>query len=226
VDPSNGIPVDVLPAGEEAVLVEVADLDDVLALGAALRSMAASAGGPWGAVTDLVPGARTLLVVAGPRTDLVALSRSVREVAARADRSADPGAGRASVPVVEVPVRYDGPDLGDVAALTGLTVSEVVAAHTRTPWRVAFGGFAPGFAYLVGGDARLRVPRRDTPRVSVPAGSVALAGGFSAVYPRPSPGGWQLIGTSGAVLWDVGRQPPALLTPGAAVRFVDVGSGS
>ena len=123
-------------------------------------------------------------------------------------------------------MRYDGPDLGEVASLTGLTVADVVAAHTQVPWRVAFGGFAPGFAYLVGGDPRLRVPRRDTPRVSVPGGSVALAGDFSAVYPRTSPGGWQLIGTSDAVLWDVERQSPALLTPGTAVRFVDVGSDS
>ena len=224
MDSSTGIPVDVLPAGEEAVLVEVADLDDVLALDAALRSVAAEGTGPWSAVTDLVTGARTLLVIAGPRADLAALSRSVREVAAAADRSRDPG--RTGAAVVEIPVRYDGPDLGDVAALTGLTVADVVAAHTQMPWRVAFGGFAPGFAYLVGGDPRLRVPRRDTPRVSVPGGSVALAGDFSAVYPRPSPGGWQLIGTSDAVLWDVERQPPALLTPGTAVRFVDVGSDS
>ena len=224
MDSSTGIPVDVLPAGEEAVLVEVADLDDVLALDAALRSVAAEGTGPWSAVTDLVPGARSLLVIAGPRADLAALSRSVREVAAAADRSPEQGGSGAAV--VEIPVRYDGPDLGDVAALTGLTVADVVAAHTQLPWRVAFGGFAPGFAYLVGGDRRLRVPRRDTPRVSVPGGSVALAGDFSAVYPRTSPGGWQLIGTSDAVLWDVERQPPALLTPGTAVRFVDVGGDS
>jgi KipI family sensor histidine kinase inhibitor len=224
VDSPTGIPVDVLPAGEEAVLVEVADLDDVLALDAALRPVAAGGTGPWSAVTDLVPGARTLLVIAGPRADLAGLSRSVREVAAAADRSRDAGGSGAAE--VEVPVRYDGPDLGDVAALTGLTVADVVAAHTQMPWRVAFGGFAPGFAYLVGGDPRLRVPRRDNPRVSVPGGSVALAGDFSAVYPRASPGGWQLIGTSDAVLWNVERQPPALLTPGTAVRFVDVGSDS
>ncbi len=122
---------------------------------------------------------------------------------------------------MEVRVRYDGPDLDEVARLTGLTVAEVVAAHTGTPWRVAFGGFAPGFAYLVGGDPRLRVPRRATPRPSVPAGSVGLAGEFSGVYPRSSPGGWQLLGTSEAPLWDERRDPPALLGPGALVRFVD-----
>ena len=99
-----------------------------------------------------------------------------------------------------------------------------MAAHTGPPWRVAFGGFAPGFAYLIGGDPRLRVPRRDRPRPSVPAGAVGLAGEFSGVYPRSSPGGWQLIGTTEAVLWDVDRDPPALLRPGATVRFVDAGA--
>ena len=124
----------------------------------------------------------------------------------------------------EIVVRYDGPDLDEVARLTGLTHAEVVAAHTGTPWRVAFGGFAPGFAYLVDGDPRLHVPRRERPRPSVPSGSVGLAGEFSGVYPRSSPGGWQLLGTTDAVLWDVDRDPPALLGPGATVRFVDVGS--
>jgi KipI family sensor histidine kinase inhibitor len=97
---------------------------------------------------------------------------------------------------------YDGPDLKAVAALTGLSVAEVVAAHTATPWRVGFGGFAPGFAYLVGGDPRLEVPRRPEPRPSVPAGAVGLAGRYSGVYPRSSPGGWQLIGHTDAVLFD------------------------
>ena len=146
-----------------------------------------------------------------------------------------PGAGRhasgdgTAAPegaVVEVAVHYDGPDLAEVADLTGLTPAEVVDAHTGTPWTVAFGGFAPGFGYLVGGDPRLRVPRREVSRPSVPAGSVGLAGEFSGVYPRPSPGGWQLIGSTDAVLWDVERDPPALLAPGTTVRFVDAGAGS
>src|SRR5690606_38116373 len=95
---------------------------------------------------------------------------------------------------VELAVIYDGPDLAEVAELTRLTPEQVVAAHTGTPWRVGFSGFAPGFAYLVGGDPRLQVPRRAEPRTQVPAGSVGLAGEFSGVYPRQSPGGWQLIG--------------------------------
>jgi len=122
-----------------------------------------------------------------------------------------------------VPVHYDGPDLEAVAAHTGLTPAEVVSAHTGMPWRVAFGGFVPGFAYLVGGDPRLVVPRRESPRARVPAGAVGLAGEFSGVYPRASPGGWQLVGTTDLVLWDVDRDPPALLRPGVVVRFVEVG---
>ena len=106
-----------------------------------------------------------------------------------------------------------------MARLTGLTAGEVIEAHTRTPWRVGFSGFAPGFAYLVDGDPRLAVPRRSEPRTSVPAGSVGLAGEFSAVYPRRSPGGWQLIGHTDAVLWDLERPDPALLTRGMRVRF-------
>ena len=105
-----------------------------------------------------------------------------------------------------------------------LTPAEVVAAHTGRPWRVGFGGFAPGFAYLVDGDPRLAVPRRREPRTTVPAGSVALAGAFSGVYPRSSPGGWQLIGRTDALLWDADRPEPALLVPGGWVRFVEVGA--
>ena len=137
---------------------------------------------------------------------VLALTDSVRP----ADGSAAvPGTGTAAGShEVEVAVVYDGPDLEEVARLTGLTPDEVVAAHTGTPWRVAFGGFAPGFAYLVGGDPRLAVPRRDTSRPRVPAGSVGLAGEYSGVYPRSSPGGWQLLGTTDAVLWDVDRDPP------------------
>ena len=117
-------------------------------------------------------------------------------------------------------MRYDGPDLSDVARHTGLSEEEVVEAHTGTPWRVAFGGFAPGFGYLAGGDERLRVPRRDSARTAVPAGAVALADRFSGVYPRESPGGWQLIGTTDLPMWDLDRDPPALLRPGVPVRFV------
>ena len=120
---------------------------------------------------------------------------------------------------VVIDVTYDGEDLDEVARLTGLAPQEIVAAHTGRPWRVGFSGFAPGFAYLVGGDERLAVPRRSDPRTKVPVGSVGLAGEFSGIYPRESPGGWQLIGRTSAVLWDVDRENPALLTPGMWVQF-------
>jgi KipI family sensor histidine kinase inhibitor len=111
-----------------------------------------------------------------------------------------------------------------VARLTGLTADQVVAAHTGTMWRVGFGGFAPGFAYLIGGDPRLEVPGQSEPRTKVPAGSVALAGEFSGVYPRESTSGWQLIGRTDVALWDVDRDPPALLRPGMWVQFREVRS--
>ena len=116
---------------------------------------------------------------------------------------------------------YDGEDLGDVARLTGLTTREVVGAHTGQTWTVAFAGFAPGFGYLAGADARLTVPRLSVPRTSVPAGAVALAGEFGGVYPRASPGGWQLIGRTDHEMWCPDRDPPAVLTPGVRVRFVE-----
>jgi KipI family sensor histidine kinase inhibitor len=125
--------------------------------------------------------------------------------------------------VVEIPVVYDGPDLAEVGELTGLSPEEVVRAHCEQTWWVAFAGFAPGFAYLTGGDPRLVVPRRVSPRTRVPEGAVALAAGYSAVYPRASPGGWQLIGLTTARMWDLAADPPALLRPGGRVRFVAVG---
>jgi KipI family sensor histidine kinase inhibitor len=190
--------VNVLPCGDRAVLIECDTLAEAQAWFAALREHA-----------EVVLGARTVLV----RGDL----RTSRELIARTDPATSPvDAGT----VVEIPVTYDGADLAEVAALTGLTTADVVAAHTGTAWTVAFGGFAPGFSYLVGGDPRLQVPRRPSPRTRVPAGSVGLAGEFSGVYPRESPGGWQLIGRTTRPMWDVDREPPALLVAGTTVRFV------
>ena len=211
----QGVAVRFLPMGEAAWLVETEDIDAVLALDAALAPLVSAGEGVWADVDDLVPTARTLLVVARPSTNLADLASEIRAAAA----SARTTVATTSAGVVEIPVRYDGPDLEDVAAQTGLSVAEVVAAHTGTPWRVGFGGFAPGFAYLVGGDARLEVARHAEPRTRVPSGAVALAGEFSAVYPRESPGGWQLIGSTDVVLWDSEREPPALLLPGTTVRF-------
>lgn len=225
-----GQSVAVLPVGAEGLLLEVPDLDAVLALEAALRlAVEGDGSGSWADVTDVVPAARTVLLLTRDGADLAALRTAVAALldslrAAPASMALPAPMTSGSSHEVEIAVRYDGPDLDDVAALTGLSRDEVVAAHTGTPWRVAFGGFAPGFAYLVGGDPRLRVPRRDRPRASVPAGAVGLAGEFSGVYPRQSPGGWQLLGTSDAELWDADRDPPALLRPGTTVRFVDTDS--
>ncbi|MFL6026347.1 MAG: 5-oxoprolinase subunit B family protein [Friedmanniella sp.] len=203
--------------GEEGLLVEVDNLAEVLDLAAAVRRAVAERAPGFEAVVDVLPAAATVLVT-------VAEGHGVGRLPdALAGLDVIPGSGARTdeAQVVEIPVRYQGPDLAEVASRTGLSPAEVVAAHTGSPWRVAFGGFAPGFAYLVGGDPRLRVPRRAEPRTAVPAGAVALAGEFSAVYPRSSPGGWQLLGQTDLAMWDVDRQPPALLQPGMVVRFVD-----
>lgn len=196
-----------LPAGRLAVLVEVDDLETVIALHAALRR------DPPAGVIDMVPAARTLLLVHDDSTSLPRLADRVR------DQQLDPVGHRGGEPV-KIRVTYDGADLDEVAKETGLTGGDVARRHAAGDYVVAFIGFAPGFAYLVGGDPALQVARRDTPRTRVPAGSVALAGEFTGVYPREAPGGWQLIGSTDATLWDLARDPPALLPPGTPVRFV------
>jgi KipI family sensor histidine kinase inhibitor len=197
--------------GDQALMLHCDSTAEVLAWAAALREAALPG------VLDIVPASRTVLVkLDGPRYQGVTRHRlrKLRVIpeptpAAPSDRGAD----------VVIDVVYDGPDLAEVAGSTGLSTAQVIHAHTATLWRVGFSGFAPGFAYLVDGDPRLQVPRRPEPRTSVPAGSVALAGEFSAIYPRQSPGRWQIIGHTDAVLWDIDRPSPALLTPGMWVRF-------
>jgi KipI family sensor histidine kinase inhibitor len=122
--------------------------------------------------------------------------------------------------LVTVPIRYDGPDLQEVARLSGLSVDDVVAMHSGTELTVAFCGFSPGFGYLTGLPPVLHVPRRPEPRTSVPTNAVGIAGEFTGVYPRPTPGGWQLIGTALVNPWDERRDPPSLFVPGDRVRFV------
>lgn len=204
--------MNVLPYGDRALLVELDGTDAVVGYVDALR--AAEVPG----VADVVPAAETVLVVAAEGCAVPSLAAVLAELAPLSSSGPAPE----SVEVVEIPVVYDGPDLADVAKLTGLTEREVVTAHTGQLWRVAFGGFAPGFGYLVGEHRRLHVPRRDSARTAVPAGAVGLAGDYSGVYPRESPGGWQLVGTTATPMWDLDREPPALLTPGARVRFVEV----
>jgi KipI family sensor histidine kinase inhibitor len=200
----------VLPYGDRALLVELPDLVAVAAVRAALERS------PLPGQLDLVPAARTVLVVLDrlpAETDAAALSRI----------PLDPPAGPSGDRAVDLPVVFDGADLAEVAELTGRSVAAVVEILTTTELTVAFGGFAPGFAYLTGLPPELHVPRRSTPRTRVPAGAVGLAGPFAGAYPRASPGGWQLVGRTDAVLFDVDRSPPALLAPGIRVRFRQVG---
>jgi KipI family sensor histidine kinase inhibitor len=193
--------MNVRPYGERAVLVEVDDPHLV----PALRSSAAARAD----VVDAVAGARTVLVV---------FERAVPATLSWGELSA---AEPHNTPqVVELPVDYDGADLDDVAAEAGMNAAEVAELHASGEYTVRFCGFSPGFAYLDGLDPRLHLPRRATPRTAVPAGSVAIAGEFTGVYPQPSPGGWRLLGRTDAPLWDVTRDPPALLAPGTPVRFV------
>ena len=199
----------VLDYGDQALLLQFDSTADVLAWAAALREAALPG------VLDIVPASRTVLLkLDGPRHQSV-IRRRLRtlRVAPDAVATAPP-----DEPML-IDVVYDGADLAEVADRTGLTTAQVINAHTATPWQVGFGGFAPGFAYLVGGDPRLDVPRRSEPRPSVPAGAVGLAGEFTGIYPRRSPGGWQLIGHTELVLWDIDRPNPALLTSGMWVQF-------
>ncbi|WP_350280540.1 allophanate hydrolase subunit 1 [Kribbella sp. HUAS MG21] len=199
----------ILPSGDRALLVELDSLDQVLGYYDALIADTPEE------VVDIVPAARTILV----RTSggLEALSRALRAVtpAPRAQAQGD---------LIEIPVTYDGEDLEDVARLLGCCTDEVVARHTGEEWTVAFCGFAPGFGYLTSTTA-WEVVRRESPRTKVPAGAVALAGEFSGVYPRESPGGWQLIGRTSVRIFDSEREPAALFHPGRRVRFVDAGRG-
>ncbi|WP_242224587.1 5-oxoprolinase/urea amidolyase family protein [Shinella zoogloeoides] len=199
-----------LPVSLTTILVELADLDETLALFAALQAA------PIDGIEEMVPAARTLMIRFRPeQVTPAALAARI----ATYDLSAKIAP---SEHLVEIPVRYDGEDLADVADLTGLSVDEVVRRHTQSEFTVAFCGFAPGFGYLVGGDPALHVPRRKSPRTRIPAGSVALAGAFSGVYPQASPGGWQIIGTTPVKMWDIDREPGALFQPGYRVRFFDM----
>jgi KipI family sensor histidine kinase inhibitor len=199
--------VNVLRAGDTALLVETGDLATAHRLNAALRDA------PLPGVVDVVPGEQTVLVIADPSADL-------DRIAARLPRLRLPDDAEGDAEPIEIPVVYDGEDLDEVAALTGLSREDVVRRHSAASYTVAYLGFSPGFGYLSGLDPALHVARRESPRTAVPAGSVAIAGPYAAVYPSRSPGGWRLLGHSRLPLWDVSRDPPSLLRPGMRVRFV------
>jgi len=198
----------ILTASDRALLVEAADLDEAMRLNLAWEGVPG--------IVERIPGARTVLVRFDPLR-VSAGDLSLALAATEVDTAHLPGTGE-----VTVPVRYDGEDLDEAASLVGVSAEELVNRHLAADWRVAFSGFAPGFGYVVSSDPLFDVPRRSSPRTRVPAGSVALAGQFTGVYPRESPGGWQLIGRTDAVMWDIDRDPPALLSPGTTVRFTPV----
>ena len=200
-----------LPCGDRAILVEVADAAERRRLDATLRRR------PLPGTVEHVPGARTVLVVASAAHHLPAIAAALRDLVLDAPEATD------ETDELVVEVRYDGPDLDDVATHLGITPSEVVARHTGQVWTVEFAGFAPGFAYLTGSEGDLEVPRRESPRTRIPAGSVGLGRPVLRASTRGRrPAGWQLIGRTDVTLWDPERDPPALLTPGRRVRFVEV----
>ena len=193
-----------LPYGPRAVLAEYDSLAEVLAVHDALRA-AALAG-----VDDVVPGARTVLVHYH-QVDRPALEKLLVPTG---------NAMRATGPIIEIPVVYDGADLDEVASATDMSADEVVELHSSATYSAAFLGFTPGWAYLVGLPPQLHLPRRPTPRTSVPGGSVAIASEFSGVYPTTSPGGWHLLGHTTATMFDATRDKPALVVAGDRVRFI------
>lgn len=192
--------------GTRAVLAELAGTQDVLALQALLLEH------PLPGQLDVLAAAETVLVTADSPV-------AARRIAGRLLQLDLTAPVQRDGELVLIDTVYDGEDLAEVGELTGLGPAGVIAAHTAQIWTVAFAGFAPGFGYMVGENQALEVPRRSSPRTAVPAGSVALAGNYSAVYPRRSPGGWQLIGRTGARMWDLDREQPALAAPGHRVQF-------
>jgi KipI family sensor histidine kinase inhibitor len=166
-------------------------------------------------VQDVIPAESSIVVICHPaKSSEIGTRLDGLRPTAPEDDNADP---------ITIDVVYDGADLDTVAAATGLSIDQVVGLHRDGTYRVEFCGFSPGFGYLSGLDATLHVPRRDTPRTRVPAGTVAIAAGYSAIYPGASPGGWHLIGTTEMTLWDIRADPPAALWPGRRVRFRQVG---
>lgn len=205
------VPPALRPVGERAVLVELPG-------NATVRKLVAVARDRIAGLEEVVAGHETVLLVWEPgRRPPGDLGQRLADVlsAARVDRAGD---------IVEIPVTYDGPDLQAVADACRCTPDEVVRRHLAATYEVGFIGFAPGFAYLLGGDPALRPPRRDSPRERVPPRALALAGEYSAVYPAASPGGWNLIGTAHVTPFDLDRTPQALLQTGARVRFVEAGT--
>ncbi|HVW44418.1 MAG TPA: 5-oxoprolinase subunit PxpB [Amycolatopsis sp.] len=197
-----------LAYGPDAALIECGSLHEMSAVRAAVIGLPD--------LVEVVPGARSVLVVARPGGKAL---RDARRVVEAADLANPPEADPREI---VLDVRYDGEDLALIAETAGITTGEVIDLHTGADYAVAFTGFAPGFAYLTGLPEPLRQSRLDSPRTRVPAGSVGVAGEFTGVYPRSSPGGWRLLGHTDTVLFDPRAERPALLAPGDRVRFRSV----
>lgn len=205
-------PIQILRAGDRALLVAPHAHEDLDGVVDRLRS------GTLAGMQDFLPAAATVLVTLEADADAATVERALRQLldgppigTSDAEKSDE----------VTIPVRYDGADLSDVARILDVSVEEVIARHTGALWRCRFVGFTAGFGYLDSPGADLTVPRRSQSRTAVPPGSVALADGYSAVYPRRAPGGWQLIGSTEVPMWSLDRARPALLSPGTRVRFVE-----
>ncbi len=199
---------DIRPMGDRALLVTTPNPASLATAICGLR---------LDGVTEAVPAAETVLIRFDPTCNRSNLRRAINELD-------DLPATTNSRTHVVIPVTYDGEDLDDVANACGIDVAEVIAIHCAPTYTVAFCGFAPGFAYLSGLDPRLTVSRMSTPRPRVRAGAVAIADRWSAVYPRASPGGWRLLGTTTMSLFDLSRTQPAALKPGDTVQFTPVTS--
>ncbi len=212
----------VLALGDGAFTVALGDRVERTLHRRVLGLSRAIAGAGLPGVSEIVPAYAAVTVYLTPDADPEAIERRLLELARTAsDPLPDDGAEPSRL--VAIPVRYDGPDLGDVAERTGLTREDVVRLHAGREYEVYLLGFAPGFGFLGELDPALRLPRRSSPRTRVPAGSVAIAGAQTAVYPLETPGGWHLIGRTDLVMFDRERNPPALLRPGDRVRFEPTG---
>jgi KipI family sensor histidine kinase inhibitor len=214
----------IVPAGDSALIVEFEDRIDVEINARAIHLAASIETAALAGIRDVVPTYRSVAVYFDPlRTDFAALTRRLeREAAQPAPAAVD------ARTAVRIPVCYGGvfgPDLGEVAAHAGLTEAEVIARHCAPTYRVFMMGFVPGFTYLGTVDPSIAAPRRPTPRLRVPAGSVGIAGPQTGIYPADTPGGWQLVGRTPVRMFDASRRDPFLLEPGDAVQFYAIPSG-
>jgi len=216
-------PSSIEPLGEDAVLLRFGDdiAPDVNARVHATSRQIGQRRPSW--LLDIVPAYSSLMLVldlnAFPGRDAQA------DAIAWLQRQTFVPEGTDAAREIEIAVHYggsDGPDLADVARNAGLDIADLIARHTAVRYTVAMLGFAPGFPYLIGLDPVLAMPRMDTPRTRVEAGSVGIGGAQTGIYPQAGPGGWRIIGRTREALFDAMRDPPALLAPGDRVRFVAV----